>query len=44
MGRIFEVHPDKRGHVRSVKVKTATSTLIRPITKLCLLLEQEESR
>ena len=42
MGRVLETYPDKHGHVRSVKVKTMTSTLIRPITKLCLLLEQED--
>ena len=41
MGRVLETHPDKQGYVRSVKVKTATSTFIRPVTKLCLLLEQE---
>ena len=41
MGRVLETYPDNQGFVRSVKVKTATSTLIRPITKLCLLLEQE---
>ncbi|XP_041470151.1 uncharacterized protein LOC121419759 [Lytechinus variegatus] len=44
MGRVCEIHPDKHGRVRSAKVKTATSMLTRPITKLCLLLEQEESR
>ena len=41
MGRVLEVFPDKMGLVRRAKVKTATSTLVRPTTKLCLLLEQE---
>ena len=37
IGRITEVFPDKYGFVRRVKVKTKTSTLERPISKLCLL-------
>lgn len=37
LGRILEVHPGNDGHVRVVTVKTATSTLKRPITKLRLL-------
>ena len=37
IGRITEVFPDNRGMVRRVKVQTKTSTLERPITKLCLL-------
>ncbi|XP_038073422.1 uncharacterized protein LOC119741653 [Patiria miniata] len=41
MGLVQEVFMDKRGHVRSVKVMTKTSVLVRPITKLCLLLEQD---
>lgn len=41
MGRVLEVFPDQKGLVRRVKLKTATSTLTRPITKLCLLLEQD---
>ena len=39
MGRIAETLSDKRGFVRQVKVQTKTSTLIRPITKLALLLD-----
>lgn len=34
--------PDVRGLVRSVKLKTKTSVLERPITKLCQILESEE--
>ncbi|XP_072177022.1 uncharacterized protein [Diadema setosum] len=41
MARVQEVMPDKKGSVRRAKVKTATSVLTRPVTKLCLLLEQE---
>ena len=46
IGRITEVFPDKYGFVRRVKVKTKTSTLERPISKLCLLesIEQVEGK
>ena len=37
MGRITEIFPDKKGHIRRVKIKTQNGTLERPITKLCLL-------
>ena len=37
MGLIEEVFPDSHGHVRSVRVKTATSVYRRDIRKLCLL-------
>ena len=37
IGRITEVFPDKYGFVLCVKVKTKTSTLEHPISKLCLL-------
>ena len=39
LGRILEVVKDKHGLVRSAKLKTKTSTLVRPVTKLCLLVE-----
>ena len=42
LARIVEVMPDKGGFVRQVKVQTKTTTLIRPIDKLCLILEGEE--
>lgn len=42
MGRVMEVFPDCRGHVRQVRIKTRTSCLDRPITKVCLLQEAEE--
>ena len=37
LGRIEETFPGADGLVRTVKVKTKTSTLIRPVHKLCLL-------
>ncbi|XP_068757491.1 uncharacterized protein [Montipora capricornis] len=38
LGRVLEVHSNKKdGLVRSVNVKTKTSTLVRPIDKLVLL-------
>ena len=43
IGRITEVFRDNRGMVRRVKVQTKTSTLERPITKLCLLESFEYS-
>lgn len=39
MGIIFETIPDCNGLVRQVKVKTATNILIRPVDKLCRILE-----
>ena len=41
MGRVIETFPDKRGLVRQVRIKTKTSRLDRPITKICLLQEAE---
>lgn len=40
-GRIIHTVPDKFGLVRQVRIKTKTSTLDRPITKICLLQEAE---
>lgn len=42
MGIVKETIPDKNGLVRQVKVKTATNVLVRPIDKLCVLLEMDE--
>lgn len=39
MGRIIQTIPDSSGTVRRVKLQTKTSTLERPINKLCLLQE-----
>ena len=38
LGRVLEVHANRKdGLVRSVKLKTNTSTLVRPINKIVLL-------
>ena len=37
IGRVLAVFPGSDGLVRSVRVKTATSTVTRPVSKLCLL-------
>ncbi|XP_043474031.1 uncharacterized protein LOC122506102 [Leptopilina heterotoma] len=37
LGRIIQVHPGKDGRVRVATVKTETSTVTRPIVKLCPL-------
>jgi hypothetical protein len=42
MGRIEKVNVGNRGCVRSAVVKTKSTTLTRPVTKLCVLLEQEQ--
>ena len=42
LGLIIETRTDKRGLVRSVKVRTSTTILDRPITKLCLLHASEK--
>ena len=39
LGRIVEIYPDKTGTIRSAKVKTQSTELVRPIHKLCLILE-----
>ncbi|KAK0138800.1 hypothetical protein N1851_024662 [Merluccius polli] len=39
MGKVVETLPDASGTVRRVKIKTRTSTLERPVNKLCLLEE-----
>ena len=43
LARVIDITQDSMGCVRSVKVKTATSTLERPITKLVLLLQSHET-
>ena len=45
LGRVLEVYRNAQdGCVRSAKVKTTTSTLVRPITKIVLLETVESSR
>lgn len=42
MGRVIQTFPDRRGFVRQVRIKTRTSCLDRPITKVCLVQEAED--
>ena len=39
LGKVLEVFPDEHGLVRSVKLQTKCSTIVRPVTKLCLVNE-----
>ena len=39
LGRVIEAHHGKDGYVRSVKVRTSSTILTRPVTKLCFLEE-----
>lgn len=41
MARVIETIPDKKGYVRQAKLRTKNNVLLRPIHKLCLLLESE---
>ena len=41
MAKVVSVKPDKESLVRSAVVKTKSSTLERPVSKLVLLLENE---
>ncbi len=41
MGREIETPPDKQGQVRQAKLQTNTNIKLRPIHKLCLLLESD---
>lgn len=41
LGRVLETFSDTNGLVRSVRLQTKTNILERPVTKLCLLLEDK---
>ena len=43
LGRVVDVLPDKKGFVRRVKVKVKSTVYERPIDKLCLLVEGNET-
>ncbi len=43
LGRIVKTIPDSQGLIRKALVKTKSSTLLRPIHKLCLLMEASNS-
>ena len=40
-GRVLEAFPGENGVVRNVRVKTATGTYTRPITKICVICPAE---
>lgn len=42
LGRVLQPIPDDKGFVRSAKIKTRNSVIVRPISKLCLILEGDE--
>lgn len=44
LGRISELHPGEDGVVRVVTVRTAAGFLKRPVVKLCILPNQDESQ
>ena len=41
-GRVIETYPDKNGYVRNVAMKTRSSRLVRPVSKLVMVLECDE--
>ena len=41
MGKVEQINIGNQGLVRSAMIKTKSSMLTRPVTKLCMLLEQE---
>ena len=42
LGRMIETYPDKNGCVRNVAMKTRSSRLVRPVSKLVMVLECDE--
>ena len=38
LGKVLETFPDKHGFVRPFRLKTKSSIMERPVTKLCLLM------
>jgi len=43
LGRVVQTHPGPDGQIRVVTIRTQTSTLQRPIVKLCPLPIQTET-
>ena len=41
LGRVIDTLPDREGVVRIVTIETSTTTLQRPVSKLCVLVESE---
>lgn len=44
LARVIEAYPDSKGLVRSVRLQTKTSQLERPVSKICLLVEGQQSK
>ena len=42
LGRAREVYPDRNGFIRNVSLWTKTSTLVRPFSKLVMILECDQ--
>ena len=42
LGRVREVYPDRNGFIRNVSLRTKSSTLVRPISKLVMILECDQ--
>lgn len=42
MATVMDTMPDSKGCVRQVKVKTQCNVIVRPVDKLCMLLEMAE--
>ena len=42
LGKVAKLLPGSDGRVRSVEVRTAVGTMVRPVAKLCLLEENHE--
>ena len=43
LGHVIEVYPDKRSYVRKARLRLKNRELLRPITKMRLLIPAEES-
>ena len=43
LGKVLEVFPGQDGLVRVAKVKTSSATLMRPVSKLCLLVSRDDN-
>ena len=42
LGRVREVYPDHNGFIRNVSLRTKSSTLVRPVSKLVMILECDQ--
>ena len=42
LGVVSDTFPDKKGHIRTVMCQTGSTTVRRPISKLCLFVPSEE--